>query len=67
MVLGDPLEPVPGTLGQERTFEGNKMTSKKIPNRTEEQIEELLYQYTDALIRRAVQGPGRISRCQAPL
>jgi hypothetical protein len=51
MVLGDPLEPVPGTLGQERTVEGNKMTCKKISNPTEEQIDELLYRYTDALIR----------------
>jgi hypothetical protein len=50
-VLGDPLESVPGTLGQERTVEGNKRTCKKIPNPTEEQIDELLYRYTDALIR----------------
>jgi hypothetical protein len=51
MVLGDPIEPVLGTLGQDRTPEGNKRTCKKIPNPTEEQIDELLCRYTDALVR----------------
>jgi hypothetical protein len=48
MVLGDPIEPVPGTLGQERS--GNKMTCKKVAEPTEEQIDELLYRYTYALV-----------------
>lgn len=51
MVLGDPLEPVPGTLGQGQTVEGNKMTCKKIPHPTDEQIDELTHRYTDALVR----------------
>eukprot|EP00550_Attheya_septentrionalis_P001983 CAMPEP_0198288146 /NCGR_PEP_ID=MMETSP1449-20131203/6755_1 /TAXON_ID=420275 /ORGANISM="Attheya septentrionalis, Strain CCMP2084" /LENGTH=317 /DNA_ID=CAMNT_0043986257 /DNA_START=322 /DNA_END=1275 /DNA_ORIENTATION=- len=48
MVLGDPIESVPGTLGQGKS--GSKMTCRKIEAPTEKQIDELLYRYTDALV-----------------
>jgi 2-acylglycerol O-acyltransferase 2 len=49
MVLGDPIEPIPGTLGQESS--GGKMTCRKIEEPSETQIDELLFRYTDALVR----------------
>lgn len=51
MVLGDPIEPVPGTLGQQKTSVGGKLTCKQIKEPTDQQIDELLHRYTDALIR----------------
>mmetsp|Transcript_31858 Transcript_31858/g.48873 ORF Transcript_31858/g.48873 Transcript_31858/m.48873 type:complete len:393 (-) Transcript_31858:157-1335(-) len=51
MVLGDPIEPVPGTLGREKTKSGTKLTCTKIAEPTEEQIDELYIRYTDALVR----------------
>ena len=49
-VLGDPIEPVVGTLGQGRMNNG-KQTCQLIPEPTDEQIDELLYRYMAALIR----------------
>lgn len=48
MVLGDPIQPVPGTLGQESS--AGKMTCRKIAEPTEEQIDDLWNRYTNALI-----------------
>mmetsp|Transcript_41078 Transcript_41078/g.46676 ORF Transcript_41078/g.46676 Transcript_41078/m.46676 type:complete len:418 (-) Transcript_41078:278-1531(-) len=48
MVLGDPIQPVPGTLGQE--WAAGKKTCQRIPEPTEKQIDELWNRYTKALI-----------------
>ncbi len=53
MVLGDPIVPVPGTVGDESNGadSGRKRTCKKVPNPTNEQVEELMQRYTDAMER----------------
>lgn len=48
MVLGDPIEPVPGTLGEE--VSAGKMVCKKIAEPTEQQIDDLWNRYTESLI-----------------
>ena len=51
MVLGDPIVPFPGTLGDESNGvgSGRKRTCKKIPNPTNKQVEELMQRYVDAM------------------
>jgi hypothetical protein len=49
MVLGDPIWPVPNTLGQGKTRTGDKSTCRKVPEPSQEQIDELLGRYTTAL------------------
>jgi hypothetical protein len=58
MVLGDPIVPVIGTIGDELNqngrnggVNGKKRTCKKIPEPTPEQVEELMSRYVDALER----------------
>ena len=55
MVLGDPIVPVIGTLGDEsnelQESRSKKRTCKKIPNPTPAQVEELMNKYVDALER----------------
>ena len=53
MVLGDPILPVPGTLGEEMNGTGRqrKRTCRKIPDPTKEQVEELMNRYVDAMER----------------
>uniref|UniRef100_A0A7S2YFI5 Acyltransferase n=1 Tax=Entomoneis paludosa TaxID=265537 RepID=A0A7S2YFI5_9STRA len=61
-VVGDPIEPVVGTLGyypppssssivDGQPNRSRKQTCRPIPNPTNAQIEELLHRYTDALVR----------------
>ena len=49
MVMGDPIVPVPGTEGEEKSSCGTKRTCRKISNPTQEQIEELLDRYVQAM------------------
>ncbi|KAL7560950.1 hypothetical protein ACA910_022438 [Epithemia clementina (nom. ined.)] len=49
MVLGDPIFPSPQTIGQGKS--GNRTTCRKIPNPSDDEIEELLQRYTNALQR----------------
>mmetsp|Transcript_33663 Transcript_33663/g.39220 ORF Transcript_33663/g.39220 Transcript_33663/m.39220 type:complete len:464 (+) Transcript_33663:49-1440(+) len=55
LVLGNPIIPVPGTMGMEVTNERSgskaKRTCRKIEDPTSEQIEELMNRYIDALER----------------
>lgn len=48
-VLGDPIVPVPGTLGEELNGPGcKKKMCRRIPEPSDEQIEELMDRYVDA-------------------
>ena len=38
MVMGDPIEPIPGTLGNIDGADGGKLTCTKVPNPTDEQV-----------------------------
>lgn len=49
MVCGDPIWPVPNTIGSDMA--NGRLTCKKIPNPTNEEIEELLGRYITALER----------------
>ena len=49
MVLGDPIETVPGTFGEETV--AGKLVCRRVPEPTDKQVEELLIRYTDALCR----------------
>ena len=53
IVLGDPIVPVIGTLGDETngTGKNRKRTCKKIDNPTPEQVEELMSRYIDSMER----------------
>ena len=47
MVLGDPIYPVENS--SEKDLNGNKLTCKRIPNPTPEQVNELMDRYVNAL------------------
>ncbi len=49
MVMGDPIVPVPGTEGEEKTTCGTKQTCRKVSNPTQEQIQELMDRYVQAM------------------
>lgn len=49
LVMGDPIWPVPGTVGTDE-MNGQK-TCRKVPNPTDEQVSELLDRYVDGLER----------------
>lgn len=50
LVLGDPIETVPGTMGEGRASNG-AITCRKIEEPTDAQVDELLARYVDALQR----------------
>eukprot|EP00559_Dactyliosolen_fragilissimus_P004410 CAMPEP_0184869816 /NCGR_PEP_ID=MMETSP0580-20130426/35409_1 /TAXON_ID=1118495 /ORGANISM="Dactyliosolen fragilissimus" /LENGTH=283 /DNA_ID=CAMNT_0027371551 /DNA_START=489 /DNA_END=1340 /DNA_ORIENTATION=- len=49
LVLGDPIIPVPGTEGTETTGHGKRRCCRKIPNPTDEQVQDLMERYVESL------------------
>ena len=49
LVMGDPIEPVVGTMGEGKL--GKRETCRQIENPSKEQVQDLLERYMDAMNR----------------